>query len=246
MQIFNRYIILLIGLTFMLPLGVSAQKKVEDLTTRKERNFINRGNSLYSERQYEKALECYEMALIENAFSEAAQYNRALAMYQIGKTAGTPAKENPIIQEADSVFRVLGEKATDATIKERSYYNAGNLAFESEDYDRSIAAYKKALKLNPNNTKTRQNLLIALKKRDENDKDKNQDQQDQQQQQQDQQQQQQEKQQEQQPQQQPQQKQQMSGNSEQILKAMQAQENKTRKENEKTENANGYYNPKPW
>ncbi len=47
-------------------------------------------------------------------------------------------------------------------------------------------------------------------------------------------------------QQQPQPKDQLSGNSEQILKAMQAQENKTRKDNEKTENANGLVNPKPW
>ena len=132
MKIFNRYILLLTGVIFLLSPYMSAQQKVEDLTTRKERNYINRGNSLYNERQYEKELECYELALLENAFSEAAQYNRALAMYQIGKTAGTPAKENPIVQEADSVFRVLGEKATDPTIKERSYYNAGNLAYESE------------------------------------------------------------------------------------------------------------------
>lgn len=247
MTTFCRYIITVFLIACAI-LPVCAQERVEDMTTRKERNFIKRGNELYNERQYEQALECYEYALVENALSEAAQYNRALAMYQLGKTAGTPAKENPIIHEADSSFRVLAERAKDANIKEKSYYNAGNLAYEAENYDQSIAAYKKALKLNPANLKTRQNLLLALRKKNEN-QDKNQDQQQQQQQNQDQDQQQDKQNEQQQPQQpqpqQPQQKQ-MSGNSEQILKAMQAQENKTRKDNEKPETANGYVNPKPW
>lgn len=138
----------------------------------------------------------------------------------------------------------MGENVNNTTIKERSFYNAGNLAFESEAYDKSVAAYKKALKVNPYNQKTRQNLLLALKKKNEQDKDKNNQQQ---QQQQPQEQQPKEQEQQQQPQQQqPQPKDQLSGNSEQILKAMQAQENKTRKDNEKTENANGLVNPKPW
>lgn len=241
------YIITLTAILAGSFMPASAQQKVEDQTTRKERNYIKRGNELYNERQYEQALQCYEYALAENALSEAARYNSALAMYQLGKTAGTPAKENPIIQQADSIFLTLGEKAQNANIKERSYYNAGNLAFEAENYDRSIAAYKKTLKLNPNNTKARQNLLLALQKKNENqDQDKNKDQQQQQQDQQDEQQKPQNQDQQQQPQQQKPQPKQMSGNSEQILKAMQAQENKTRKENEKAENANGYVNPKPW
>ncbi len=222
-----------------------AQHKQEDQTTRKERNYVHRGNDLYNSKDYEGALEYYELALMENAMSDAAQYNKALAMYKLSQEAGVPAKENKVIQEADSIFLQVGKSTQNSLIKERAFYNAGNLAYEAEDYDKSIAAYKNALKVNPNNKKTRQNLLLALNKKNENNQQDKQDQQQQQQDQQDQKQQQ-DQQQQQQPESQPQQKKEISGNSEQILKAMQAQENKTRKDNEKTENASGYVNPKPW
>lgn len=175
MYVIYRNILILISAALLyMPVSYAAENsRIEDFSTRKERNFINDGNKLFKERKYEKALECYEMALTENALSEAAMYNRALTMYQLGKSAGTPPKDNKLIQDADSIFRKLGENVNNTTIKERSFYNAGNLAFESEAYDKSVAAYKKALKVNPYNQKTRQNLLLALKKKNEQDKDKN-------------------------------------------------------------------------
>jgi len=223
-----------------------AQQKQEDNTTRKERNYVKRGNDLYKSKDYKGALQYYELALQENANSDAAMYNKALSMYRLSQESGAPAKENKVIAEADSIFLQVGKSTHNTLIKERAYYNAGNLAYEAENYDRSIAAYKNALKVNPNNLKARQNLLLALNKKNENNKQQNQ--QPQPQQQQDQQDKKDKKDQkpQEQPQSQPQQKKEISGNSEQILKAMQAQENKTRKENEKTDNASGYVNPKPW
>ena len=151
MYVIYRNILILISAALLyMPVSYAAENsRIEDFSTRKERNFINDGNKLFKERKYEKALECYEMALTENALSEAAMYNRALTMYQLGKSAGTPPKDNKLIQDADSIFRKLGENVNNTTIKERSFYNAGNLAFESEAYDKSVAAYKKALKVNP-------------------------------------------------------------------------------------------------
>ncbi len=226
--------------------SVFAADKAENPSTRKERYYVNEGNKLYKDKDYQGALQCYEMALMENALSDAAQYNKALAMYKMAQESGAPAKESNVHHEADSIFLNVAKSTDNAMLREKAFYNAGNLAYEAEEYDKSIAAYKNSLKVNPNNRKARQNLLLALNKKNEN-----QDQQDQQQQQQQQQddkkdQQQQEQQQQEQPQSQPQPKQELSGNSEQILKAMQAQENKTRKDNEKTENAAGYVNPKPW
>lgn len=238
-------ILILIAMLSVFHAASAADARIENQSTRKERNYVNRGNELFNAKDYQGALECYELALIENSLSDAALYNKALAMYKLSQEAGVPAKENKVIGEADSLFLQVGKSTQNALIKEHAFFNAGNLAYEAENYDRSVAAYKNALKVNPNNTKARQNLLLALNKKNENDKNDKQDQQ--QQQQQDQQnQQQQDQQQQQQPDSQPQQKKEMSGNSEQILKAMQAQENKTRKDNEKTENASGYVNPKPW
>ena len=242
----RRKLILLTILTVGMYNTTFAQQKQEDNTTLKERHYVNQGNELYKEKNYTGALECYEMALGENSLSDAALYNKALTMYRLSQESGAPAKESTVLQEADSIFLQVGSATSNSMIKERAYYNAGNLAYESENYDKSIAAYKNALKVNPNNTKARQNLLLALNKKNENNQQQNQNQQQQQQQQNQEQDKKEQQQPQQQPQSQPQQKKEISGNSEQILKAMQAQENKTRKDSEKTENASGYVNPKPW
>ena len=98
MYVIYRNILILISAALLyMPVSYAAENsRIEDFSTRKERNFINDGNKLFKERKYEKALECYEMALTENALSEAAMYNRALTMYQLGKSAGTPPKDNKI------------------------------------------------------------------------------------------------------------------------------------------------------
>lgn len=238
----------LLAVALLLPTTSTAlaANKAEDTSTRKERYYVNEGNKLYKNKDYQGALECYEMALMENALSDAAQYNKALAMYKMAQESGAPAKESSVHHEADSIFLNVAKSTDNALLREKAFYNAGNLAYESEEYDKSIAAYKNSLKVNPNNRKARQNLLLALNKKNENQDQQQQNQQQQQQDDKKDQQQQQEQQQQEQPQSQPQQKQELSGNSEQILKAMQAQENKTRKDNEKTENAVGYVNPKPW
>lgn len=199
-----------------------------------ERNDIRRGNKLYEAKKYHEALKEYGKALEVNAGSIRARYNSALTMLQF-QSDDTKNTENDARKQALDLFRSLIPDALqyDRPIAQRSYYNLGNMAYNDEQYDQAIEAYKAALRLKPDDMAAKENLRLAqLKKQEqEQNQDQNQDQQQQQEQQQQQQQQQDQQQQQQQEQQQQQQQQQqpMTQSAQQILQSMQNKENQTRK-----------------
>ena len=193
-----------------------------------ERNDIRRGNKLYEEKKYHEALKEYGKALEVNAGSIRARYNSALTMLQF-QSDDTKNTENDARKQALNLFQSLIPDALqyDRPIAQRSYYNLGNIAYNDEQYDQAIEAYKAALRLKPDDMAAKENLRLAqLKKQEqEQNQDQNQDQQDQQQQQQQEQQQQEQNQ----DQQQQQQQQQQPQSAQQILQSMQNKENQTRK-----------------
>lgn len=231
----------------MLPEKVSAQdtpESVEAQTIRNERKLIREGNKLYAKKNYAEAEVKYRQAIAENADSEIGLYNLALALAQ---QAGPDDNiENPAstTHQADSIFKNLVSISKNQPLLSRAFYNLGNIAFNSQQYEQSIEMYKNTLRINPNDDEARDNLRLAqkmLQNQDQNqDQDDKQDQkQQQEEQQQDQQQDQQDQQQDQQNQNQnqeekkddqQQQQQQQSAtpdNSEQILNAVQNNERTT-------------------
>lgn len=215
-------------------------------TTRHERNFIIEGNKLYNEERYADAEVAYRKALQENAMNEIAQFNLAASLLRQGSASGETQ------QEAMKILQNLTRDAENISIAEKAFYNLGNIAFNGQDYAKSIELYKNALRRNPDNDNARDNLRLAQKRLEEQqnqNQDQNQDQdkkdQDKKDQEKDQQQNQnqnqnqdknkdqnQDQQQQQQDQQQQQQQQQQGGisqqNAEKILKAMENEENATR------------------
>lgn len=206
----------------------------DDNSVKAERNLIKDGNKAFDAGNFQKALDCYNQALEIMPMSEAAVFNKALALTRL-----SGGQDSTMMAQAQKLYQGLSTTATDTSIKEKANYNLGNMAFNSQDYAKSIEYYKRVLRSNPSNLKARENLRVAqlkLPPEDQQDQDQDQDQQ------QDQQDQQQNQQQQQQQQPQPQQ-----GNSEQILQSMQNRENQTRKDAEKKEvNVNAAITDKPW
>lgn len=66
----------------------------EPETTRKERNMILKANEAFNEKDYEKAIELYNMALEINPASERAKYNLAVAMVKRADEIGEPEATN--------------------------------------------------------------------------------------------------------------------------------------------------------
>lgn len=141
-------------------------------TTRHERNYIVEGNRLYKQERYADAEVAYRKALQENAMNEIAQFNLAASLLRQGSASGETQ------QEAMRILQNLTRDAENISIAEKAFYNLGNIAFNGQDYAKSIELYKNALRRNPDNDDARDNLRLAQKRLEEQqnqDNDQNQD-----------------------------------------------------------------------
>ncbi|MCM1138532.1 MAG: tetratricopeptide repeat protein [Muribaculum sp.] len=252
-------------ITFTILAALMASVNAQDnSSTRHERNYIVEGNKLYKEERYAEAEVAYRKALQENAMNEIAQFNLAASLLRQGSASGDTQ------QEATKILQNLARDAENVSIAENAFYNLGNIAFNGQDYAKSIELYKNSLRRNPDNDKARENLRLAQKRLEEQqNQDQNQDQdqdQNKDEQQQDQQQNQnqnqnqdqnkdqnqdnqdQQQQQQQNKDQQPQNQQQggiSKQNAEKILKAMENEENATRQRINAEKKKNGAPNRRP-
>lgn len=238
---------LLLVMVAMSAFGVSAK------SVKAERNLIKEGNAAFNDSNFVEAFALYEKALVENPSSDVALYNKAVTLTNMANEDNKGTANDPRVKALE-IFESLSRTSNDDAIVEKSFYNMGNMAFREGDYGAAIEQYKGALRKNPDNFKTRQNLRIAqLQQQEQQNQDQNQDQgQDEQEQQQNQEQnqdqQEQEQQQQQQQQQQQEQQQPMTQNAEQILQSVQNKENGTRKKVQEQEVKNGgrATTDKPW
>ena len=194
-----------------------------------ERKYIRDSFKMYNDSNYAGAQEACVKALAEAPNSFEAAYNYADALFKQGK-----------VEEALEQYQKLADGETDKARLAKLYHNIGNCEYARKGYDKSIDAYKKALKAAPSNDQTRYNLVAAQKMKD---KDQNKDQQ--QQQQKDQQQQQQQQQQEQQQQQQ-QQQQMNKEEAERLLQMAQQDENELQEKRKQIKDAQRRRIEKNW
>lgn len=216
-----------------------------------ERNYIRSGNSYYDREQYHQALEEYDKALQVNEGSIRARFNKARALVNLASDDNKGTENDPREQARQLWAGLIDDaKKYDPEIAQMAYYDLGNMFFNDEQYDGSIAMYKSALRMKPDDVAARENLRLAqLKKQEQENQDQNQNQDQQQQDQQQQQEQQQDQQEQQQDQQQQQQQQQpMTQSAQQILQSMQNKENSTRKKVQEQETPAGgrSQSDKPW
>lgn len=169
-------------LTFLLifPFCGNAKDSGENVpeSTKKERNFITKGNKLYDEGKFKDALKQYKQALEENPGSQVGRYNMALSEIQIGSNPNDTSESAKRMLESgvknmEQVAR-LGHNR--ASLASKANYNLGNVAFNSQDYQKAITYYKNSLRLNPNDENARRNLRIAQLKIQNEDQNQDQDQ----------------------------------------------------------------------
>lgn len=171
----KKYIIIII---LLLPAFVALAQK--------ERKFVREGNKWFETGlkdtskldtvSFSKAEVAYRRALELKPENHQWQFNLADALYK-QKKADESAKE----------FGDIAEKAPLPADKSMAYHNMGNSYLVQKKLDESIATYKKALRLTPNDPDTKYNLAYAMKmkkeeekkKQQNKDKDKNKDKKDQ-------------------------------------------------------------------
>jgi Ca-activated chloride channel family protein len=140
----------------------------------KERKFVREGNGYYADGlkdttkldtiTFGKAEVAYRRALEIKPDDFHWQFNLANSLY----------KQNKPDQSAGE-FEKLVEKTTVPEEKSMVYHNLGNSLLAQKKFDPSIDAYKKALRITPNDPATKYNLAYAMKMKEEDQKQKQKD-----------------------------------------------------------------------
>ena len=132
--------------------------------------LIRRGNHFYNKQDYDQSLANYDKALKKSPGNPDAHFNQGDAQY----------RKNDYEKAAASYDDVLQSKADENT-RQGAYYNKGVAMIRQKKLNESIDAWKNALRLNPNDSEARENLVKALlekKKQDQQEQQNKKDQKD--------------------------------------------------------------------
>ncbi|MEP6615108.1 MAG: VWA domain-containing protein [Ginsengibacter sp.] len=123
------------------------------------------GNEAYKNKKYNEAGASYQKAL-----SKAPE--NAIASYNLGNT--NYRKDKP--EDAANLYDNTIKNAPDNITREKAYYNKGVAYQKQNKLPECITAYKKALKIFPNDEEARQNLERALMQQKQKNQDDKKDQ----------------------------------------------------------------------
>ena len=122
----------------------------------KKKSFLRDGNTLYTDSSYNEAEMQYRKSLEKDQDYFNASFNLADAVYKQER-----------YKEASALFDALKDDApTDEDLAE-VYHNLGNSLVKEGKLDDAIAAYKSALRINPNDNETRHNLALSKQQKQE-------------------------------------------------------------------------------
>lgn len=206
-----------------------------------ERRFIRKGTRLYQDEKYLESEIEYRKALEQKGNSFEARFNMADALFKQEK-----------VDEAIEQFQAIASQAPDKEKKSDVYHNIGNGYFAKQELEKSIEAYKEALRNDPLDDQTRYNLIVAQKmlENQQNQQDQNQEQdqeqQDKEQEQKEQEQKQQEQEQQKQQQQQPRDEELSKENAQRILQSLEQDEKELQERLRKVEQSQSTKTEKDW
>ncbi|HVG57223.1 MAG TPA: tetratricopeptide repeat protein [Hyalangium sp.] len=113
--------------------------------------LVAKGRAAYDAGQYEDALAAFEEAKKERPDDPAVEYNRAVALAQLGRIA-----------EARSAFQRVTESKR-PELQEKAWYNLGNIHATTGERKEALQSYRRALRLDPNDELARHNYEVVLR-----------------------------------------------------------------------------------
>ncbi len=130
--------------------------------------LLLKGNEEYQQQRFAKAQECYVEALKLQPENTTAKFNLAAARCKLNKK-----------EDAEKLYTEIIEAAPGKGLLAKAWYNKGVIFSQQKKLEESIEAYKNALRQNPIDKETRENLqkaLLELKKKSQSKKQDNKDQ----------------------------------------------------------------------
>lgn len=126
------------------------------VTVTAQDNYGNDANVHYENGDYAQAETLYRKALKDSVTNFKLNFNLGNSLY----------KQDSMIAAAKQFENTLLLAETEAE-KAASYHNIGNAYLKQKKYDKSIAAYKNSLRINPSDEDSRYNLAWAKIKKEE-------------------------------------------------------------------------------
>lgn len=141
------------------------------MSAQPDRRFVRSGNRDFRKGDFKSAEIEYMKAVAKDSTSTAANYNLANTLYRQGN-----------FEQAGKKYEALKETVSAPSQAAAVYYNSGNAASESKDWQAAVEAYRQSLLLNPGDLDAKENYIYAkemLKKGGDNDGQQGQDDKDQ-------------------------------------------------------------------
>ena len=126
------------------------QTREQEREIRASREYLSEAQQALQKDKFAEAEADYRKAISLNPQSEVAKYNLGTAYYEKEKNA-----------EALLRFKQSAKSATTKAEKHRAFHNLGNTFMNERKYQEAVAAYKDALRNNPDDDQTRYNLALA-------------------------------------------------------------------------------------
>lgn len=131
------------------------------------------GNRKLAAGHADEALADYERALGKRPDDPTLHYDRGVALYALGRY---PEAQREFQRAAESTA-----PSVDSGLRADAYYNAGNALLQQKQAQPAIDAYKRSLRLRPDDRRAKWNLELALRQleqqqKQQNDQQQNQDQ----------------------------------------------------------------------
>ena len=152
----KRFIYMLV-VTLALPAAVAAQNV--------DRKDVRRGNRDFKKEEFREAEIDYMKALVKDSTSVAANYNIANAYYRQGN-----------MQEARKNLDRIKESASATASAADYFYNLGDVALATQDYQTAVTAFAQSLMIRPDDLDAKENFIYAKKMLQNQNQDQNNDQ----------------------------------------------------------------------
>jgi len=117
------------------------------------RESLSVAREAYKQQQYKKAYNYYQRV----------QKNIPIGIDLYQEIAQAAYKAQDYIMAKEMYDKYI-QQVKDSTKQAVGFYNIGNVLMQQGQYSQAIVAYQESIKLNPNNDKTRHNLIEAQKK----------------------------------------------------------------------------------
>ena len=130
--------------------------------------LMREGVLAYKKGDYADAIAKYGQAVEKDADKNLANYNMGSAYYKAGKP-----------DSALMHWQSVATNETDKDLQAKAWHNIGNSFVKQQNFEKAEDAYKRSLKLNPNDEDTRYNLAYSQRRLEQQQQQKQQQQQNQ-------------------------------------------------------------------